>query len=81
MATTDQPVDSNEDGKGDKMVDGTTVGGSVPITLTITPATFTDMKDLQKGMLLEANDKFGKWYVQDRAIASVNCFILSLVLS
>lgn len=24
---------------------------------------FTDMRDLQKGMLIEANDKFGKWYV------------------
>ncbi|XP_019853492.1 PREDICTED: PHD finger protein 20-like isoform X2 [Amphimedon queenslandica] len=59
MATPDQPVDSNEDRKGDKMEDGTTVGGSIPIT----PATFTEMKDLQKGMLLEANDKFGKWFL------------------
>ena len=71
MATPDLPADSNEDGKEDKTEDGAIVGGTIPIT----PATFTDMKDLQKGMLLEANDKFGKWYVQtDRAC--VNCFIL-----
>ena len=44
-----------EGGVARGVVDEGGVGGGANV--------FTDMRDLQKGMLIEANDKFGKWYV------------------
>ena len=44
-----------EGGVAHGVVDEGGVGGGASV--------FTDMRDLQKGMLIEANDKFGKWYI------------------